>query len=349
MRLMTRVPALAAVAVMVGVACSTSAQPARQLSATDVVATIGSSSITLGELDERALQASAADFGGGRLVQVLYLARRAALDDLVAERLMDAEAKARGIDRATLFEREVQAKAAKPTAADVEFWYQMNPDRVQGRPLDQLRDPIQRMLTDQRLSEAHDALISTLKAKTAVAITLEPPRQQVAAAGHAAKGPETAPIQMVEFSDFQCPFCQRANPVVERVLQTYGDKIRFVYRHYPLANHPNARPAAEAAACANAQGKFWPYHDRLFANSSALSDADLKSHAAATGLDTAAFNACFDGHQKKEEVDTDLKEAELVGVTGTPAFFINGRSIEGAQPYEAFKRLIDEELALTKK
>jgi protein-disulfide isomerase len=155
-------------------------------------------------------------------------------------------------------------------------------------------------------------------------------------------------VEVIEFSDFQCPFCMRANPTVEQVLKTYGDKIKFVYRHYPLPNHPNARPAAEASACAEVQGKFWEYHDRLFANPTKLSDPDLKAQAAALGLDTAKFNACVDNHQQKPGVDADMAAGEAVGVTGTPAFFINGRSIEGAQPFESFKRVIDEELARVK-
>src|SRR5262249_43252427 len=116
----------------------------------------------------------------------------------------------------------------------------------------------------------------------------------------------------------------------------------------PLPNHPNARPAAEASACAAEQGQFWPYHDRLFAQPSKLSDADLKSHAAALGLDAAKFNASVDSHKFKSLVDHDVKDGEEAGVNGTPAFFINGRLLSGAQPYEAFRRLIDDELAQKK-
>jgi protein-disulfide isomerase len=173
---------------------------------------------------------------------------------------------------------------------------------------------------------------------------LDPPRQTVAAANGPSKGSASAPIEIIEFSDFQCPFCQRADPTVQQVLSTYGDRIRFVYRHYPLPNHPNARPAAEAAACADEQDKFWPYHDRLFANPTKLEDPDLKRHAAELGLNTGQFNGCLDSHKLKAKVDTDLKAGEEAGVNGTPAFFINGRMISGAQPFEAFKRIIDEEL-----
>jgi protein-disulfide isomerase len=173
---------------------------------------------------------------------------------------------------------------------------------------------------------------------------LDPPREKVADAGFPAKGPSKAKVVVVEFSDFQCPFCQRAEPTVQQVLKTYGDRIRFVYRHYPLPNHPNARPAAEAAACAEQQGQFWPYHEVLFANSSRLSNDDLKAHAQSAGLDVSAFTACFDNHRAKARVDKDVADANDAGVTGTPAFFINGRPLEGAQPFEAFKQIIEEEL-----
>lgn len=132
------------------------------------------------------------------------------------------------------------------------------------------------------------------------------------------------------------------------MFDTYGDKIHFVYREYPLPNHQNARGAAEAGQCANEQGKFWPYHDRLFANQQRLSASDLKQHAANLGLDMAKFNACVDSRKYKAAVDADIAEGNDIGVDGTPAIFINGRMISGAQPFEAFKKVIDEELELRK-
>lgn len=330
-------------------ACSTSAQSAKQMAPNEVVATIGSAPVTLAEVDAIALQESVSSFGSARLVQALYLARRGALDQIIATRLIQLEAKARGTDADALIKKEIDGVAKSPTDADVEFWYQTNPSAVQGRPLDQLRTAIRSLLTQQRLSEAHELFVEGLKLKTSVIVSLEPPRQTVATAGHPSQGPSDAPVELVEFSDFQCPFCQRANPTVQQVLKTYGDRIHFVYRHYPLPNHPNARPAAEAAVCADAQGKFWPYHDLLFANPDKLGTADLKGHASALGLDAAKFGACVDDRQSKDTVDLDLKDANGAGVTGTPAFFVNGRALEGAQPFEAFKRLIDEELAAKKK
>jgi protein-disulfide isomerase len=216
---------------------------------------------------------------------------------------------------------------------------------VQGASLDEVRVPIRNLLTQQRSAAAYEKFVDQLRAKTPFRNMLEPPRQKVATANSPSQGPTDAPIELIEFSDFQCPYCFRANPTVRQVLATYGNKVHFVYRNYPLPSHPNARPAAEAAQCANEQGQFWPYHDRLFADQSKLNDDDLKASAAALGMDAAKFNACFDSHKYKARVDADLQAGNEAGVDGTPAFFINGRMLSGAQPYDEFKRVIDEELA----
>jgi protein-disulfide isomerase len=133
------------------------------------------------------------------------------------------------------------------------------------------------------------------------------------------------------------------------VFDTYGDRIRFIYREYPLPNHPHARAASEAGLCANEQGKFWPYHDKLFANQRRLGNDDLKQHAAELGLDAGRFNACVDSHKYAKQVETDIQVGNEAGVNGTPAFFINGRVLGGAQPFEEFKKIIDEELASKKR
>jgi protein-disulfide isomerase len=332
---------------LLGAACSsTSAQPSKRQPAqqpTAVVATVGSASITLAEVDEKALQQPTANFSG-KLAQALYDARRVTLDEMVASMLMDQEAKARGVDRATLVEKEIADKVGPVADADVAAWYQANQGRVQGATLDQVRAPIRALLIQERMDDARQRYVDVLKSKTPVRLTLEPPRLTVAANGPS-RGAVAAPIQMIEFSDFQCPFCLRAHATVEQVLKTYGDRIHFVYRHYPLPTHPAARPAAEASACAAEQGKFWPYHDRLFEQPSRLSATDLKQHAVDLGLDASRFNACVDSQKYKAQVEADMKDGDEAGVNGTPAFFINGRMLSGAQPFDAFKRIIDEELA----
>jgi protein-disulfide isomerase len=340
--------ALAILVLAIG-ACSTSAQQARKPSAGDVVATVGEVTITLEQVDEKALQEPAGSFGSLKLSQALYEARRNTADEMIGNVLLDQEAKRRGMERAALVEQEITSHASPVTEADVSAWYQSNPQRVQGATLDQVRAPIKSMLTQERTQNVRDAYLNTLKAKTAVRVMLEPPRSAVRAGTSPAKGPANAPIELIEFADFQCPFCLAASPTVKRVLDTYGDRIRFVYRNFPLQNHPDARPAAEAAQCANEQGQFWAYHDRLFAVQGKLSDADLKKIAADLGLDSARFNACVDQHQYKSVVEADTQAGAEAGVSGTPAFFINGRLLSGAQPYDAFKRIIDEELELKKR
>ena len=338
-------PGAAVIAVLT--ACSpTSAQQTKRLSPNDVVATVGSAPITLGEVDEKALQQPVNNFGSVKLAVALYQARRAALDELVANKLMDEAAKAQGVDRPALVEKEITSKIRPVTEDDIGFWYQTNQARVQGASLEQVRQPIRQFLTQERMQGIREQYIGTLKSKTMVRVMLDPPRQTVPTEGSPAKGPATAPIEIVEFSDFQCPYRLRVTPTVNQVLKAYGDQIRFVYRHYPLPNHPNARPAAEAAVCAADQGKFWPYHDRLFEDPSKLGQSELKRDAADLGLDTAKFDACLDSHKFKTTVDADLQAGLEAGVDGTPAFFINGRMISGAQPFDVFKRIIDEELEM---
>jgi protein-disulfide isomerase len=326
-------------------ACSQpSAQQARRPAPNEVVATVGSTSVTLAEVDDKALEQPASNFGSAKLSQALYEARRAALDDIVSNRLLDEAAKAQGMERSALIEKEITSKIAPVSDTDVASWYQANQGRLQGAALDQVRQPIRAFLIQERMQGIRATYIDALKNKTSVKVMLDAPRQKVSSANSASKGSASAPVEIIEFSDFQCPFCLRADPTVRQVLSTYGDRIRFVYRHYPLPNHPMARPAAEAAACAGEQGKFWPYHDLLFANPSKLADADLKQHAASLGLNAAQFNSCVDTHKLQPQIDRDLKDGEEAGVNGTPAFFINGRMISGAQPYEVFKKIIDEEL-----
>jgi protein-disulfide isomerase len=327
-------------------ACSSSAQqPNRVQAPGDVVAAVGNTSITLAEVDQKALQQPASEFGQLKLVLALYEARRAAIDEIVGEKLIAAEAAKRGMSVEALIDAEITSKIASVTEADVVAWYNANPGRVKDAKLEQVRQPIRSLLTQQRTAQAYQSYVDDLRSKTAVRVSLEAPRQKVAAADGAARGPANAPIELIEFSDFQCPYCFRANPTVKQVLSTYGDRIRFVYRNYPLANHPNARPAAEAAQCAAEQGQFWAYHDRLFADQSKLSDGDLKQSAADLGMDAGKFNACFDSHKYQARVEEDIKAGNEAGVNGTPAFFINGRLLSGAQPFDEFKRVIDDELA----
>jgi protein-disulfide isomerase len=339
-------PVVLLVVALVAAGCSRgSGRAVKQPSPADIVAKAGGTSITLADVDQRALQLPVANFNGLKLSQALYEARRSAVDDLIDEALIAEDAKGRKLDRAKLIEQEITSKVSSPTDAEVSSWFDQNQARLQGATLEQTRTAIVAFLTQQRTQTARQLYVDTLRRKAPVQILLEPPRQTVAKADRPSKGPANAPIEMIEFSDFQCPFCLRAFPTVAQVIEIYGDRVRLVYRHYPLTNHPDARPAAEAAQCAAEQGKFWQYHDALFGDQAHLSDADLKQHATALGMDGAKFNACVDSRKYKADIDTDIQAGNEAGVSGTPAFFINGRILSGALPFDEFKRIIDEELA----
>jgi protein-disulfide isomerase len=270
------------------------------------------------------------------------------LDELISEQLLEKESKARNVTTEQLVATEITSKLAEPTDAEIQKVYDDNKAQLQGQTLDQVKPRIVEFLKQQKAAERQEAFLTELKGKYKTSVALKPPKVEVSTAGRPARGPEAAPITIIEFSDYECPFCKRAEPTVKKVLDTYGDKVRLVYRHYPLEFHATARPAAEASACAAAQGKFWEYHDKLFAAAD-LSDATLKKLAGEVGLDQAKFDECFAKKQFKADIDKDVADASSVGVTGTPAFFINGRMISGAQPFEKFKEIIDDELARSSK
>jgi protein-disulfide isomerase len=155
-------------------------------------------------------------------------------------------------------------------------------------------------------------------------------------------GPENAVLTIVEFSDFECPFCKQAFPIVRELMATYDDRVRYIYRDYPVdALHPNARRAAEAGACAHEQGKFWAFHDRLFANQNALARDDLSVHARAAGLDGDAFERCMETNRFTSEVENDFQDGVALGVRGTPTWFLNGHKVEGVIPQQMFIEIIE--------
>ncbi|MEM4246852.1 MAG: DsbA family protein [Candidatus Woesearchaeota archaeon] len=158
-------------------------------------------------------------------------------------------------------------------------------------------------------------------------------------------GPKDAKVEMIIYSDFQCPFCSRVVPTIKKIEEEYGDKIRIVFRNFPLSFHANAQKAAEAGECANAQGNFWEMHDMMFAHQNALRIEDLKSYAGQLGLDQKKFDACLDNGEMKAEVERDFQDGTNSGIQGTPGFIINGERVAGALPFENFKEIIDKKLA----
>ena len=315
---------------------------AAALAAAEPVATVGGAAITRAQLEEHVRP---------KLIEIenaRYEALREGLDELIGEKLLAQEAKARGITPEALEQQEIAAKVAEATDADIQKVYDDNKSQLGGQTLEQVRPRIVEYLKQQRETERQEAYLGELKAKYKATVALKPPVVKVEAAGRPEKGGKNAPVTIIMFSDYECPFCQRGEQVVDQVMRTYGDRVRLVFRDYPLPMHKDARPAAEAAACANAQGKYWPYHDKLFANQQALGEDKLKAYAGEVGLDQAKFDECLAKKPFAAAVDKDVADGAKVGVTGTPAFFVNGRMLSGAQPFEKFKEVIDEELASAK-
>ena len=225
------------------------------------------------------------------------------------------------------------------TDEDVQAFYDENAPRFGNPPFESVAPQIREALGAMR---SHDAT-TAIEKEADVIVHLEPPRIDVASDGPA-RGPADAPITIVEFSDFQCPYCRRVLPTIEEVVERYPEQVRIVFRNFPLDNHARARPAAEAALCANEQDKFWPYHDVLFENARALEDADLARYAEEVGLDVAAFETCLGESRFADQVEADFQAGREAGVTGTPAFFVNGVLLSGARPVADFVRAIDAEL-----
>lgn len=268
-----------------------------------------------------------------------------ALNDLIDDKLIEAEAAKRGLSKDDLVKAEVESKLQPVTTDDVSKFYEENKARVGGRTLEQLSEQIKTYLQQQRADQTRGEFLSSLRQSHKVKILLEVQRANVEVGNAPTKGPATAPVTIVEFSDFECPFCSRVNPTLAQVREKYGDKVRIAFRQYPLPMHPKAQKAAEASLCAHDQGKFWELHDAMFANQQELAVDQLKAKAAGLGANAEQFNQCLDSGKHAKQVADDMAAGSAAGVSGTPAFFVNGRFISGAVPFEQIAPIIDDELA----
>jgi protein-disulfide isomerase len=276
-----------------------------------------------------------------------YELRKQALDEIIDERLVQKKAKAEGLDADKLIERDVHGKVSPATDAELRTVYdQAKQSGEELPPFDVIKPEVARFVRQQRLREALDAYHQKLRAEAKIETSLPPPvlpRVAVEAVGPTL-GAADAPVTIIAFSDYECPFCRRAEPAVKSVVEAYGDKVRLVYREYPLPNHRFAQKASEAALCAHDQGKYWQMQEKLFANQDELGVPKLKDYARAVGLDAARFDACLDRGDKAGAIEASMEAGDEAGVAGTPAFFINGRPLFGAATFEKFKEVIDAEL-----
>lgn len=308
----------------------------------ETLATIDGDPVTMADVEELA---------GTELGQLdhEYNVRRyqlieSALEQLVRDRLLDSEAEARGVTTDELVAAETGA-TEPVTDEEVAEWYNRNEASLGGRSLEELYQQIVDYLEGTRRQQMLNQLAQRLRQEREVVFLLEPFRVELHNVGAPAQGPAGAPVTLTEFSDFECPYCGRFFPTLQQLKENYGDRLRIVYRQFPLNNHPNAYPAALASLCAHEQGRFWEMHDLMFAEQDRLEVESLKEKAGRLGLDRARFDACLDSAQYAEQVRQDVLEANRVGVQGTPAVYVNGIPVpRGAAPYPVIAGMIDEEL-----
>jgi protein-disulfide isomerase len=279
-----------------------------------------------------------------RLEMERYQVMKRKLDELIAARLVQLEAAKRGVSPEQLEQETVEAKLTPVSPEQIKAFYEANKNRIR-QPLEQVTPRIEAHLQQQERQKHQQAFLRELHQRYTVTIALPAPTVDVTADDDPFLGPQDAMVTIIEFSDFQCPYCQRVQPTLKRLLQDYQGKIKLVFRDFPLRNiHPQAQKAAEAAQCAAEQQQFWPYHDRLFASAS-LQIQELKQYAQELGLQMEQFTACLDSNKYAQEVERDLQDGLNAGVNSTPSFFINGQPVSGAAAYEQFKDLIDTALA----
>jgi protein-disulfide isomerase len=283
-----------------------------------------------------------------RLEDQVYRMKQKKLQELIEARILEQEAAKRGITVEKLIEIEVIKKAEPVTAEEIETFYQGNKSLFSADE-SAARQQIEALLKNQKAAIRRKIYFQSLKSQAALQIYLQEPvpfRANVSVAGAPSRGPANAAVTIVEFEDFQCPYCKSVQPTLKQILSHYGEKVRLVYVDYPLESlHPAALQAHQAARCAGEQDKFWEYHDLLFKNSPAASPEQLENYAKQAGMDLPAFKTCLSSGKYQSAIQKNEEEGNKLGVNGTPAFFINGRSMNGAQSFEEFSRIIDEELA----
>lgn len=277
----------------------------------------------------------------------IYQIKRNGVDDYIDEQLLTADAKKQGTTLVKLVEK-LKKKAGKVTEKEAQAFYDAQKAKFRNQPFDKIKVKLISDLTNQKQQGAVNDYIDGLRKKTKITYKMERPRTAVSIDDDPGKGNKDAPIVLIEFSDFQCPFCKRVRPTIAQVLSTYGKDVYYVFRDYPLGFHSQAKDAANAAECANEQNKYWDFNAELWNTQGQHTIDKLKEIGVQLGLDASKFNKCVDSKKYFAEIDKDQQDGIAAGVTGTPAYSINGIFVSGAQPFETFEQIIDEELARKK-
>jgi len=324
-----------AFAVMATVACAQ--QPAAD-AGDPAVATIGDEVITESQLEELA---------GPSLVtlrQQVYDARLNALKGEIFDRLVAKAAAAEELTPDEYLAKRVAERTVEPDEGEIVQVMTQYRARLAEDDL-QARQQVIQALTQQQQRVAMEELRGELFSAAGARILIEPPRIEVAIAdGTPTRGPSDAPIVLVEYTDYQCPFCMRVQPTIEALMERYDGQILHVFKNLPLPNHNQAQLAGEAALCAQDQDKYWEFHDWLFQNQRTMNRESMIAQAGEMGMDAEKFEACVQQQTHAGRVVADAQQARSFGITGTPGFLVNGRVLSGAQPLETFETVINEEL-----
>ena len=305
-----------------------------------VLATVAGKTITAAMIDERLRPFVY------KLRLSTYLLEKEALDQTIYNLLLLAEASRRNVAPEELVRTEISEKTHQPTETEISKFYTENQSSIQGS-LDAVRSQIVSYLQNQEQQKLEGALADKLRKQANIRLLISEPQalvQSISVDDDPARGQAIAPVTIVEFTDFQCPSCAAMQPILDEVLKSYGNKVRFVVRDFPLLAHANARKAAEAANAANAQGKFWEYALLLFKNQNALDVPSLKKYASDLGLNRALFDAALDSGKYAAEVRHDIDDGEKYGIDSTPTIFINGATLTVLSP-EGLRAAIDKALA----
>ena len=284
-----------------------------------------------------------------RMMQQVYGVQMRGLHEVIDRQLLEAEAKSKGISVEELIKTEVIAKVPEPTDDQLKASYESRQD-LNTQPFDEVKDKVRSQFKDAEIQRARTRFVTALWLQAIsdgkLQVMLMPPSLDLPIDPTRLRGDLKAPVTIVEFSDFSCPFCRKAESILTEVMARYPGKVRLSYRDFPLTQlHPHAEDAAEASRCGGDQGKYWEYHDWLFANPDKQTRDALFAGAHTMGLNDKQFASCFDSGRFKAKIDQDIQLGSHIGVSSTPGFFINGKFISGAQPAAVFEKAIDKELS----
>ncbi len=279
-----------------------------------------------------------------------YEMQSQALDGIVTEALLNAEAQKQGkADIETLLRGEIEGKVLPPTDQEITDFYPTVARQLGGATLEEAKPMLAQELMRRKQQEAYGVYIEALKSQVGLVTDLpypDLPRVDVpVAADDPFLGNANAPVTIVQFAEYQCYYCQKVTPTLDRVLKDYDGKVRLVFKDYPLPMHSRAMPASVATHCVGDQGKYWEMNRLVFENQQAIEDADLRTYAQKVGVDVVKYDACLTSGKFDAKIQANIADAQKAGVSATPTFFVNGTLLSGAQSYDRFKALIDRELA----